>query len=200
MITRRHVMSGMGATMLLGLGRVARSDPRRSAGQVNASRSLPVSGVDPQTNLCPTLGFVDFTDVSWLGQPKIGQPVQVEALLHNLSPSGYLSLPGEVEFRWRPFGWTGDYCTLPFLQAVQPTTNPAEAMDVDKNVLISPGSSLPAKFIWIPGPADVGSNLKGFIECRAIALGSPVCPVFVPPDCSTAPYNVQSGRVTVLPK
>src|ERR1700681_4531102 len=98
--------------------------------------------------LCPTLGFQDLTDLSILGQPKIGHATTVIALLHNLSPPGYYAQPGQIKFRWRPLGWTGDYCSLPLLTAVAPSSNPALAIDANGNKMIPPGNCFPATLVW----------------------------------------------------
>jgi hypothetical protein len=150
-------------------------------------------------NLCPQLGFVDLTDLSILGQPKVHQPTTVIALLHNLSPAGYDPQPGEVTFRWRPLGWTGDYCSLPLLSTASGSSNPAVAIDATtNNVMISPGGDLPATIVWVPG-ADVSGGLRGQVLCEAIALSDGQCPTVFPPDCSSMPYNLISARVNVQP-
>jgi hypothetical protein len=199
MLSRRYFVSGVAASVL-GHGRVSRaSQPQNSP---FCAKSPPADTFSaPQSSLCPTLGFTSITDLSVLGPPvRIGQPTPVIALIHNLSPAGYLSQVGEVKFRWCPFGYAGDLCALPLLTLAPPTQNPTLAYDPNTGAnTIEPGSYLPAQISWVPGPADVGNQLVGFILCQAIAVADGPCPEFVPPDCSSAPYNLRSWRITVRP-
>jgi hypothetical protein len=72
---------------------------------------------------------------------------------------------------------------------------------VTNKVLIDPGSSLPAQFLWKPASSDVGTIApggfaKGFIMCHAIALSDGNCGQYDSPDCVNMPYNIGS-RVNV---
>lgn len=148
---------------------------------------------------CPVIGFSGVTDINWYGNhPQIGFTTTVVASLHNLSPLGYASQPGQVLFRWLPLGWTADYCSTPVMLTALNSPNPAEAMGPGNVVLIAPQTSLPATIAWTPGPGDVGSaGGRGQILCQGTALYDIYCPKGSPPDCSSMPYNLASGSVNV---